>query len=182
MVEARGVEPLSETPSALASTRLAGGRDSRRALARPQRPLSQRSVVSHRRTRSHGPAASLLGDRPCSQQASEFGRCCQLSSKGKLVRVCSCLFERLFRRPADQPPRAASTSNIPSKPERPHALSGGNMLPIPRGFNREMPEPREFTPPLLLKHASGAVLPRPFSSASQVPRPPPCCRNSAPSA
>ena len=41
MVEARGVEPLSETPSALASTRLADGLEFQRT-----RPIG--SVVSHR--------------------------------------------------------------------------------------------------------------------------------------
>ena len=40
MVEARGVEPLSGTPSAMASTRLAGGLGFRRDWARLRRCLS----------------------------------------------------------------------------------------------------------------------------------------------
>ena len=39
-VEARGVEPLSETPSAMVSTRLAGGLVIRTGLARLRRCLS----------------------------------------------------------------------------------------------------------------------------------------------
>ena len=40
MVEARGVEPLSEMPSAMVSTCLAGGLEFRRGLARLRRCLS----------------------------------------------------------------------------------------------------------------------------------------------
>ena len=32
------------------------------------------------------------------------------------------MFERLLRRPADQPPHAAGASNVQSKPGRPHVV------------------------------------------------------------
>jgi hypothetical protein len=35
-----------------------------------------------------------------------------------------------LRRPTDQPPRATSISDIPSKPERPHLLNRLNMRRI----------------------------------------------------
>ena len=39
------------------------------------------------------------------------------------------MFERLLRRPADQPPHAADVSNVQSKPGRPHVVKGadGNL-------------------------------------------------------
>ena len=66
-----------------------------------------------------GAKASTLSVHRPPPRAQEFGCRCQLSSESKLVRVCIYCFERLFRRPADQPPRATNTANIPSKPERP---------------------------------------------------------------
>lgn len=127
MVEVRGIEPLSGTLTFSHSTIISGLCPATRATVKSPPPLHHGqdadcfcSVVSLLVTSVHqGVALHRLGSGSLAALGeTELGEdcICFRDGRGELVGVCICCFDRLFRRPAGQPPIACENERVPSKP------------------------------------------------------------------